>query len=287
MEWLDSMNRALEYLEQGMEGTADIDEAAKLAYSSKFHFQRMFSMLCGTTVADYVRGRRLTLAAQDLAFGDCRVLDIALKYGYETPEAFARAFRRFHGVTPSEAREPGVTLKSIPRLQLIVSVKGATNMDYRIIKKDPFRVVGKFTRVTTVDGQNFQICPQFWSQCHADGTVEALCAIADEPVMMSVVANFSPDMSEFDYYVAVPKKEGGLSEGISELSIPSLTWAVFDAVGRLPNSIQSLMPKIYGEWFPASNFEHADGPEIEVYLEGSMDDDKYRCEVWIPVVKKG
>ena len=286
MEWLDSMNRALEYLEASLTGEADVEEAAKIAYSSRFHFQRMFMMLCGVTVAEYIRSRRLTLAAQDLAFGECRVLDVALRYGYETPEAFAKAFRRFHGVTPSEAREPGVTLKSVHRLKFVVSVKGDTNMDYRIIKREPFRIVGKSIRVTTADGQNFIMCPQFWAQCCADGTVEKLCSISDGPEMMSVVANFSPDLTEFDYFVAVPKKEGGLSEGITEFIIPSQTWAVFDAVGRLPHSIQTLMPKIYGEWFPASSFEHANGPELEVYLEGNMDDERYRCEVWMPVVKK-
>lgn len=286
MEWLESMNRALDYLEAHLESDADICEAAKIAYSSKFHFQRMFSMLCGVTAADYLRGRRLTLAAQELAVGNARVLDVALRYGYETPEAFARAFRRFHGISPSEAREPGVTLKAVPRLKFFISVKGDKDMDYRIIKRDAFRIVGKAARINTADGQNFVRCPQFWGQCNSDGTSEALCAVSDDCVMMSVCANFSPDLGEFDYYVAVPQKEGNVPAGCSELTVPALTWAVFDAVGKLPGSIQALMPKIFSEWFPASNFEHAEGPELEVYPGGDMDSDQYRCEVWIPVVKK-
>jgi AraC family transcriptional regulator len=285
MEWLDAMNRALEYLEKNLDGEADIGEAARIAYSSRFHFQRLFMVLCGVTVADYVRSRRLTLAAQELAMGDCRVLDIALKYGYETPEAFARAFRRFHGVTPSEAREPGVRLKAVPRLKFIISIKGETDMDYRIMKKDAFRIVGKALRVSTVDGQNFTEIPKFWMQCNSDGTTDKLVGLSDDATTLGVCANFSPEMNEFDYYVAAPNQAGAVPEGCTQYTVPALTWAVFDAVGSLPNSIQSLMPKIYSEWFPASSFEHADGPELEVYPMGEMDE-HYRCEVWIPVVKK-
>lgn len=287
MEWLDSMNRALGYLEEHLDGEADIGEAAKLAYSSRFHFQRMFFMLCGTTVAEYVRNRRLSLAAQELAMGDCRVLDAALKYGYETPESFAKAFRRFHGVTPSEAREPGVRLKAVPRLKFIVSIKGETDMDYRIIKKEAFRVVGKKLHVSTADGQNFMKIPAFWSDCDKDGTVQTLCALSEDGSTLGICADFSPEMNGFDYYIAAPAKGKDVPGGYIEFTVPAQTWAVFDAVGRLPASIQTVTQKIFSEWFPASSFEHADAPELEVYPAEGMDDpDHYRCEVWMPVVKK-
>lgn len=286
MEWLEGMNRALDYLEERMEGEVNIDEAAKLAYSSRFHFQRMFSMLCGVTVADYVRSRRLTLAAQELAFGDCRVLDAALRYGYETPEAFARAFRRFHGISPSDARTPGVTLKSVSRLKFVVSVKGELDMNYRIMKKDAFRVVGKALRVQTADGENFRKIPEFWTECNADGTTDGLCALSDDGSCLGICAEFNGEMNEFTYLVAVPSAAGAVPEGCREMTVPAQTWAVFDAVGRLPRSIQSVTTRIFSEWFPASSFEHADAPELEVYLPGNMDDDNYRCEVWMPVVRK-
>lgn len=285
MDWLDGMNRALDYLEGCLDGDADVGEAARLAYSSRFHFQRMFFMLCGTTVADYVRGRRLTLAAQELALGDTRVLDVALRFGYETPESFAKAFRRFHGVTPSEARTPGVTLRSLPRMKFIVSVKGEKDMDYRIIRKEAFRVVGKPLRVKSQDGQNFIKIPDFWTQCNTDGTTDALCAVSDDGSTMGICGDFSADMTEFSYYVAVPSRAGAVPEGCVEYAVPAATWAVFDAVGRLPHSIQAVTTKVFSEWFPASNFEHDAAPELEVYLPGEMNDN-YRCEVWMPVIRK-
>ena len=286
MEWLESMNRALDYLEEHIEGEADIGEAARIAYSSKFHFQRMFSVLCGVTAADYLRARRLTLAAQVLAMGDARVLDVALRFGYETPEAFARAFRRFHGVSPSEAREPGVRLKAVPRLKFVISVKGEKEMDYRIIKRESFRVVGNCLRVSTSGGENFIKIPQFWSDCMADGTWQTLIPLDEGGGAMGICANFTSDMGELDYLIAVANKQAAVPPGLVEMTVPAQTWAVFDAVGRLPGSIQSATQKIYSEWFPASNFEHADGPELEVYPPGDMDSDSYRCEVWIPVIKK-
>jgi AraC family transcriptional regulator len=286
MEWLDGMNRALNYLEEQITGEVDVDEAAKLAFSSRFHFQRMFYMLCGITVADYVRGRRLTLAAQELAMGGCRVLDVALRYGYDSPESFAKAFRKFHGVTPSEAREPGVSLKAASRMKFIVSVKGDQDMDYRIIKKDGFRMVGKALRVSTADGQNFAKIPAFWSECNSDGTTGLLCKLSDDGSALGICAEFSPEMNEFSYIVGVPSKNGATPAGCMEMTIPAQTWAVFDAVGRLPQSIQAVTTKIFSEWFPASAFEHANAPELEVYPAGDMDDGNYRCEVWMPVVKK-
>jgi AraC family transcriptional regulator len=286
MEWLEGMNRALDYLEAHLEDEADIGEAARIAYSSKFHFQRMFSVLCGVTAADYLRARRLTLAAQELAAGGGRVLDAALRFGYETPEAFARAFKRFHGVSPSEAREPGVRLRSVSRLKFILSVKGDQDMDYRIMKKDAFRVVGKALRVRTDDGQNFTKIPEFWTECNADGTADRLMALSDDGSCLGICAEFNAEMNEFSYLVAVPSTACAVPEGCRELAIPAQTWAVFDAVGRLPQSIQTVTTKIFSEWFPASHFEHADAPELEVYLPGDMDDDNYRCEVWMPVVKK-
>jgi AraC family transcriptional regulator len=286
MEWLECMNRALDYLEANLDGDADIGEAAKLACSSRFHFQRVFSVLCGVTAADYLRGRRLTLAAQELALGDGRVLDVALKFGYETPEAFARAFKRFHGISPSEAREPGVRLRALPRLKFIVSVKGDKDMDYRIIKKDAFRVVGKCLHVSTADGENFVKIPKFWGDCMADGTWQKLMPLDEGGGAMGICANFAPDMGEFDYLIAVANERSAVPAGLMEMRVPPLTWAVFDAVGKLPGSIQSVTQKIYSEWFPASSFEHADGPELEVYPPGDMDSDGYRCEVWIPVSKK-
>lgn len=169
MEWLERMAKALDYLEEHLEDALEIDEAAKMAYSSSFHFQRMFYMLTGNTVAEYVRKRRLTLAAQELAVNDVRVLDVALKYGYDSPESFAKAFKKIHGVSPSSAREPGISLKAYPRLSFHLSLKGDQDMDYRIEEKPAFTVAGKGIRVTTRDGENTRLIPKFWGESYDNG----------------------------------------------------------------------------------------------------------------------
>lgn len=142
MEWLDAMNSAVEYLEANINEKLDIEKVAKIALSSPFHFQRMYYMLTGVTIAEYVRRRRLTLAAQDIMAGD-KIIDISYRYGYETPEAFTKAFRKMHGISPSAAREPGANLKAYPKLSFHISIKGDKSMDYKIVEKEAFTVVGK------------------------------------------------------------------------------------------------------------------------------------------------
>ncbi len=143
MEWLDRMTAALNYMEDHMADCLDVADIAKAAYSSPFHFQRMFHMLTGVTVAEYIRKRRLTFAAQELVSSNARVLDVALKYGYDKPESFAKAFRKVHGISPSQARGSGASLKTFPRLSFHITLKGDKDMDYRIADKPAFKVVGK------------------------------------------------------------------------------------------------------------------------------------------------
>lgn len=287
MEWLDRMNNALNYLERTMEEPLNIEAAARAACSSPFHFQRMFYMLTGVTVAEYVRKRKLTLAAQELASSNIRVLDLALKYGYDTPESFAKAFRRIHGINPSAAREPGTKLKAYPRLSFQISLKGEQAMDYQIIDKLGFKVVGKSIRVSTQDGENFRRIPKFWDECMEDGTYTQICRLAAEQSVLGICMDFSAEQQELTYMIAV-ESSSDPPAGLSGREIPAATWAVFQASGPLPESIQTVWKRIFSEWFPATGYEHAGGPELEVYPnpEGQADPSDYRCEVWIPVVRQ-
>ncbi len=284
MDWLTAMNRALDYLEDCLEEPFDVEQAARLALSSRFHFQRMFYMLCGMTVQEYLRGRRLTLAAQQLALGRVRVLDIALRYGYETPEAFAKAFRRFHGVTPSAARKPGVGLRAMNRLRFQVSVKGETNMEYRIERKDAFALWGKAITVTPAEAA--VAIPKFWTDCREDGTAALLSAKPGQDTFYGVCLDIDADTQRFRYAVAARAGEGACPAELEVFTIPAQTYAVFAAVGELPRSLQSLTERVYSEWFPASGFEHAEGPELEIYPAGDLDGKAYRCELWVPVAEK-
>lgn len=285
MDWIQGMQNAIAYMESHLMEQVDFEEAAKSAGYSPFHFMRMFNMLTGITVGEYVRNRRLTLAGQELALSKAKVIDIAMKYGYETHESFTKAFQRFHGISPSSARAPGASLRSVGRLSIQVTLKGDKKLNYRLIEKEAFTVVGKKIRVPNQNGENFRIIPQFCAACGQDGTFETLEKLGvDEMGIMGICANFGKD--DFDYYVASVYTGGEIPAGMETMAVPKLTWVIFEAVGPMPGAIQDVWTRIFSEWFPSSEYEHADGPELEVYERGDMSAADYRSYVWIPVVKK-
>lgn len=283
MEWLTRMQDALTYIEDHMTEPFGIEEVARAAYASPFHFQRMFRMLTGVSVGEYVRRRRLTLAAQELAVQQAKVLDVALKYGYESPEAFAKAFRKAHGIAPSAAREQDARLKAYPRLTFHLSLKGDQDMDYRIVNREAFTVTGKKIVCTHVDGENLRQIPAFWQQCHADGTSDRLVELGGgQHDLLGICADMSPEGDSFSYWIAVEADRPD-EAGLSMRVIPAATWAVFTSVGPMPGAIQAVWQRIYQEWFPATGYEHTGGPDFEFYPPGDPASADYRSEVWIPV----
>ncbi|MDR3644782.1 MAG: AraC family transcriptional regulator [Clostridia bacterium] len=281
---MQGMQNAIGYMEDHLLEPFDVDDAAREAGYSTFHFMRMFNMLTGFTVGEYVRNRRLALAGQELALSDAKVVDIALRYGYETHESFTKAFERFHGISPSAARKPGAKLKSVGRLSIQVILKGERAMNYKLLEKDAFTVVGRKINVSSENGENFRVIPEFCNNCNKDGTCETLVKMCDEMGVMGICANFQK--SRFDYYMAAAYKGGKIPAGMETLEIPKFTWAVFEAVGPMPDAIQDIWKRIYSEWFPAGEYEEAGGPEIEVYEKGDMSEPEYKSYVWIPVIKK-
>ena len=286
------MMNALEYLERNMDGDIDVNEAAGSACMSSFHFQRMFHMLTGVTVADYVRRRRLTLAAQELASTTARVGDVAIKYGYESPEAFSKAFSKAHGIAPSASKRPGVRLKAFPRLSFHISIRGDQDMEYTIAERAAFTVVGRAVRVSCKDGENLKTIPAFWGQVSTDGTIEALKTLSKGAKItglsiLGICTEFSGDMQEFTYLVAVETTDRIAPDGFVVKEIGAATWAAFDSVGPMPGAIQSVWQRIFSEFFPSTGFEHAPGlPELEVYGQGNPYDEDYHCQVWVPIVRK-
>lgn len=289
IEWLNRMSDALIYIEKNIEGEVNVEAIAKITYSSPFHFQRMFHMLTGVTVVEYVRKRRLSLAAQELMTGQHKVLDVALKYGYETPESFSKAFKKLHGVNPSEVKHTGVSLKAFPPISFQISLKGDKEMDYRIEKSEGFKVVGKSIKVSMQGGQNNIVIPQFWDENCENGFVQSLEKMAGPLGRFGICYDFCHEKQELTYMIAVEKGESREKEELEELEIlevPPSTWAIFKSVGAMPHAIQKVWGRIYSEWFPATGYEHSGGPELEVYLPGNPDSNDYVCEVWIPVKEK-
>ncbi|SES90557.1 AraC family transcriptional regulator [Paenibacillus sp. NFR01] len=286
MEWLIRMKDALDYLEANMTEPLRIEEVAKVAHVSPFHFQRMFTMLTGVTVADYVRRRRLTLAAQELALTGIKVLDAALKYGYDSPESFAKAFRKAHGHSPSDARKPGVRLKAYPRLSFHLSLKGDQEMEYKIVEREAFTVIGKKLEVTTRDGENFRKIPQFWNECNADGTSNKLYEIGKNEDILGICMDMNMDKEMLSYWVAVEADADADAKGFEKALVPASTFAVFTSVGPMPHAIQHVWERIFQEWFPGTGYQHAGTAEFELYPPGDPQGEDYTCEIWIPVMKK-
>jgi AraC family transcriptional regulator len=273
-------------MEVKMEEPFDIAQIAKAAYSSPYHFQRMFYMLTGMTVAEYVRKRRLTLAAQELALSGPKVIDIAMKYGYDSPESFSKAFRKLHGISPSDARNPGIQLKAFPRISFHLSLKGDKEMDYRIVQKEAFTVVGKSILTSTKEGENYTEIPKFWRDSHTDGTVGKIAALGKTEDMLGLCYDMQQNGEIFKYAIAVENDAAASHSGFESIAIPAATWAVFTSIGPMPGAIQEVWNRIYQEWFPATGYEQAQAPDFELYPPGDTMSEDYRCEVWIPIVKK-
>ncbi|MFD0590354.1 effector binding domain-containing protein [Paenibacillus sp. GCM10027627] len=287
MDALIDLKHALDYMETQMENRLDIEEVAKAACMSAFHFQRLFHVVTGVTVAEYVRKRKLTLAAQELASSTAKVVDVALKYGYDTPESFSKAFRRIHGLSPSEARTEGAKLKAFPRISFQLILKGDKDMDYRIENKEAFTLVGKSINTTTQNGENHNQITQFWQDVLSDGTFSDLLTIAQEEKSFGACYNLNQATGQFSYLIGVNSSLDAAKENNYQVrEIPAATWAVFTSVGPLPHTIQQTFTRVFQEWFPATGYEHAGGSELEVYYPGDTSVDDYRCEIWIPILKK-
>ena len=253
---------------------------------SKFHFQRMFHMLTGYTVSEYIRNRRITLAAQELVQTNAKVIDVALKYGYESPESFAKAFRKIHGVNPSVAKKSRQSLKAYPKLSFQIQIKGDVEMDYKIVEKEGFTVVGKSIRTTTIGGEKNRKIADFWVESNQNGFVYELEKSCGSLGVVGICMDFDKQQEKFSYLIGAEKKMEQIPSNWEEKQIPSATWAVFPVHGAMPDAMHKVWERIFTEWFPATGYEHEDGPEMEVYLS---DKDPFQAdyysEIWIPIKK--
>ncbi|MBN8252216.1 GyrI-like domain-containing protein [Priestia flexa] len=290
MDLLKSMNKALGYIEENLTNDIDFKEVAKLALCSEYHFKRMFSFLAGITLAEYIRRRRLTLAAFELKNNNMKVIDVAIKYGYNSPDSFTRAFQNLHGLTPSEAKKNGYSLKAYPKMTFHLSIKGGNEMNYRIEEKEAFRIVGIKERVPIIfHGVNPKIAAMWESLTHE--TINKLKNLSNvKPLgMISASVNFSEgrmeEKGELDHYIGVATTKD-CPDNLIQLEVPALTWAVFEAIGPFPDTLQDVWGRIYSEWFPSSNYEQVDGPEILWNEHKDVTSPTFKSEIWIPVLKQ-
>lgn len=283
MNWLDCLNQSLAYIEAHLEEEIDYEEIAKVACASSYHYQRMFSAITNVPLGEYIRRRRLSLAAIRLQESNEKVIDIALRYGYQSPTAFNRAFMNMHGIPPTKARQKGVKLKLFPPISFQISVKGEVAMNYRIEEKEGFRLVGVKEAITTANGENFIKVPKVWERLWNEGVYEEITALANGSPrgVMGVCTNFR--QGEFDYYVAV-SSDRVVPDNMEAIEVRAGTWVAFECKGV--QGIQDTFKRLYSEWFPTSGYEHSGGPEIEWYPGEDTDTEAFACEVWIPIIKK-
>ncbi|MBA6434977.1 AraC family transcriptional regulator [Streptomyces sp. GMR22] len=282
---LERLNEALDHIDARLDQRIEVAELARIAMTSEYHFRRLFSALAGISLSEYIRRRRLTLAGAEVLAGERTLLEIAVRYGYGSGEAFARAFRAMHGVGPGEARRAGASLSSQPRMSFRLIVEGSSSMRYRVVEKERFQVVGRKVRVPLVhEGVNPAIAE--FIQGLGQETIRRIAALSDqEPEgILGVSDNLDPSRAEgteLDYYHGVVTGAAA-PEDLDTLTVPAGAWAVFENSGPFPQALQYLWRDVFTQWFPSNPYQSRPGPEI-LRTRLSQNGARADAELWIPV----
>lgn len=293
MDWLKKMNEALDYIEDNLNEEIDFAVVAKKACCSSYNFQRIFSFITDIPLAEYIRRRKLTNAAFELQNSDIKIVDLALKYGYDSPISFTRAFKSMHKITPNKAREQGTTLKAYPRLSFQITIKGVSEMNYRIETKPAFQVYGVEGVFKEEDASS--TIPKFWTKFCENGDCDKILNSLGIDLTSTngygphAVCGYSETGNRtFPYMICVFKTPEAKTDGYKVIDVPEATWAIFTSEKHERNKVtkvtQSLNRRIYTEWFPNnSEFEQVSGYDFEIY---KADDDKCYEEIWVRVKPK-
>lgn len=290
MDWITGIGRALDYIEEHITEPPDYEAIAGCAYASGFHFQRVFSVVCGFTVGDYIRFRKLALAACELSAEGAKVIDVALKYGYDSPESFSRAFTKFHGVTPMQAKN-GATVKSFSKLSVKLTITGGNKMEYRFEKKEAIDIIVKKKRFTKNKEINGQEIAAFWGECMANGTIDRLVRYVHpnnvfKDAAIGVGLDYVPGEEDFPYGIGCHYNgEPVTDDDFEVVTLPAATYVVFPCKGKMPEAFLNIYKYIFEEFFPNSDYEPC-GVEIEAYPSAKTTDPDYYWELWFAVQKK-
>ncbi|SHJ96650.1 AraC family transcriptional regulator [Clostridium cavendishii DSM 21758] len=283
MDLLNCMNNAMDYIELHLTDTIEYKQLAKISCCSVYHFQRMFSFISGIPLSEYIRRRKLTLAAIELQNKNTKIIDIAMKYGYQSPEAFSRAFKNMHDVSPTAARSMGITLKAYPKMTFYLSIKGGIEMNYRIEKKEAFEVFGVASTIKANNQETaFIEVPKFCTTCDENGSVDRMNTLlgrSHDTMLHAALYNHTENSFKYMICEYVPNNIN-IPKEYERLSIPALTWAIFPADNC---DIPTVWQRIYSDWFPTSDFEQVEGPQFEMYYGKAHNS---TGEVWIPVKSK-
>ncbi len=297
MEWITSIKKSINYMESHLLDEISIEDVAKHVNISSFYLQKGFQLITGVSMSEYIRKRRLYMAALDLMSGDEKIIEIAFKYGYETPESFTKAFTRFHGITPSGLKSEKTAIKTFLPLKISLLIQGGNEMDYVVEKMKGFKVIG-YERVFTFDN-GYENIPKFWSEIFQEKMTsifkkEKPETEEEETIVNCRIGEFGiciDDVGEngkFRYMIAGIYTEGKVPDGMVVYEIPELEWAKFKCVGPIPGAIQSVNTNIFKEWLPGNDsYEIAMGLNLEWYSsDGNPTDSDYESGIWLPVKRK-
>ncbi|MEG1254260.1 MAG: GyrI-like domain-containing protein [Clostridium sp.] len=298
MEWIERITATVDYIEGHLVDDIMYDEVAKIACCSMHQFGRVFSYVVGISLSEYIRRRRLTLSALDLQSSNAKVIDVAMKYGYSSPDAFTRAFFGMHGVTPKVARTLGVKLKAYPRITFHISIKGDVEMEYRIEEKQGINLVGlvkhiKRESANTITNDWKEAAGEVWNTWNEflnGGTNEKISDVYNlyrEPMWQM---GFTKTLDDGETLLAIgAEADTNVLTDLQTYTIPANKWAIFTVRGSLSGKdhpIDAMWTRITTEWFPTCGYKRAADYEIEVYPPGDTNSDDYTCEIWIPITKE-
>ncbi len=278
MDWVKTINDAIEYMEENLTEEIDLADISKAVHLSAFHFQRAFTLLTGMSPAEYLRKRRLSQAGAELTKGAGKVIDIALKYGYDTPESFTKAFTRFHGVSPAQAKKEQ-SVRFMSRYSVQITIEGGCIMEYKIEKWEAMDLLlhAKEFNAETCEAE----IPKFWDEYYSDEEYKKI------PGYLGVCAQEKAESDRFKYGIGCNAADvDGIPEGFEVIHIPEYEWAVFKCVGPTPKAVQDMWERIYKEWLPVSDYELIPDVDIENYLPGDPSSRDYVSEICIPVRRK-
>ena len=286
MEWNEKLQNIIDYVEnhlQRKEEPINNDDIAKMVGCSFDFFQKVFSYMNGISFSEYVRSRKLTLAGYDLKSTDLRIVDISYKYGYNSPTSFTKAFQQFHGISPKEARVKNIDLAVMPKMQITSKQK----YSWKLERKQSLRLVGKGVKISCADNEHYLKIPEFWSVCQQNGTFSELVSLdnGNPKGMFGVFSCYDENSRELEYFIMVIS-DVDLPDGFTEMILPEMTWAIFDCVGMIPQSIQNGWKYLNEEWLIKYPFKHAYCPELEWFSDGNSYDNNYLSQIWIPIIEE-
>lgn len=297
MKWIDSIQKAIQVMEDHLLEANCVEIAVRAACISSFHLERGFKMMTGFSMGEYVRFRRLYLAALDVLAGTEKIIDLAFRYSYETPESFTKAFTRFHGLSPLQLKKESKRIRVFLPLKIKIVIQGGNEMEFTVENKPAFSVIG-YEKKFGFDN-SYQKIPEFWDDIYeekidplmkkaAPETAEEMAIRENEIGEFGVCVDEDCEDGQFSYFIAGKYQGGQVPEGMVTYDFPALDWAVFPCIGPMPGALQAVNTKVFNEWLPNNpDYEIAFRANIEWYSpEGMPQDADYQSAIWIPVKKK-